>query len=497
MKRLNGCLGLGIFFLILFSSTLTYATPSQSFASKAKACAALLTYNAKRIVDLPFRLARIHRLIEEEFQHTNLNRNLRAFWGFHQRPDVTDYQMRPWNKVPIRDIHPDQVVGMSVEDMVKILQTAMEIEDPIYRYQEQSGKAFDIVEGPDGPTSFLPNLARFMGRNVPQTKYAEKLEKQDSCGSAWCSEEHRHAMAWARMIEKYTGKKPDRSNAAVPTITVTTLDGAQRHLNHRAGTEWGASSAYYIIATHTEGPSHEFAMNVIRDEMKHLTVVSAADVYLNGHVPNSRNWRIFEKTWIEFKEGQKARTGGAATFKNPFNLIEAIAAHVMIEIKMRRYLRTLPLSTLRDIFEAPSKAEILPTEDLSAEALAAHERALNNGVARREQLAKWPKKQREWALEQREFEERNAELINRVIEKEFNSFTGLENNEEATHQALERISFMDLRNHIGASAAARDITLLRSALTDRVVDYRIFRDGLSERELEAGVSNALSSEQAP
>ncbi len=440
---------------------------------KVKNCASYLAGHATRMVELPKRLMTMKRLIDEQFQTATLDRNLYAFYGYHTQPGVNGYLMRPWDKANIKSITPDSIQGMSTREFLAVLQVGMEIEVPILDYSRESGKAFHIL---------LPSLGRFMGRNPHEE--AKALEEAKAQGkelrcdrtTPWCREEDRHGDMWKRLIEKLSGKPANMSNPDIATITSAEEKGAVMHLGDREGTEWGASAAYFILATHSTQDLQIAVKNVLADEIKHLSIVSGADKYLFGTTPMARIKRMLHKTAYEVRTNSGVRTDSDKA-GNLYNAIEIVAAHVMIEIKMRRWLRQVPFRTLRGFFEPNSQRGVLPATPMTVMEQSEFAQKLAKSAEMRETLARWPEGQRKFVMAQQKFEEQNAELIDLIIASKLDGFKGIEASDEHVKEVLNKIDNMDVARLLPPGSDSSDIPLLISALRDRAVDYRIKKNG--------------------
>ncbi|MGE4232873.1 MAG: hypothetical protein AB7F43_06030 [Bacteriovoracia bacterium] len=459
---------MAFFFEILFLFVFSFSSFAQKTTEIGPTdegtveCKKLVYTKWQRTKELPKRLTVMRDLINQEVTEQAFLENVRAFWGSYQLPEERKYQMRPWNKVNMASVDDSQIVGMPKEEFLAILQLAMEIEDPILSYQAESGKAFEVL---------LPSLARFMGRTPRQQAFAEEQNKQKSCGTVWCSEENRHGNMYAKLIERLTGQKVDRSNATYATVTNGDEKGSLRHLSHRQGTEWGASSAYFILATHSIGPLQQVILNVIRDELKHLASVSAADVYLRGHVKWSRTIRMLEKTWIEYRVESKERTDGSEVMNNPFGLAEVLWAHYQIEKRVRGFLKKLPFKTLQTVFDSKTKLDPLPEQTLaSQEEKLIHQSQIENSARTRYMMARWPTKQRKAVYAQVHFEDEHKELIQKIVRRSFRNFVFADEDPvvaEAYRLEIDRLPYSEF------FSSKKDQRKLKKALHDALIHYRI------------------------
>lgn len=450
---------------------------------------------------LPKTLEKIRRIVKREMSTAILDRNLFAFYGFHQLPGVREFEQRPWKKATVSHMTADQINGMSHENAVRIMRTAMEIEDPILGYSWESGKGFRFL---------LPLLGRFMGKNEEQVEYTKKTDKRKWCESAWCEEEKRHGNALARMIEAVSGEVPPRDNPNEFVEATNDVQGAIAHLISRETTEVGASSAYIVLAAHTTGELNRMATNLLRDELKHLTIASAAYIYLFGKNPWERSKQML-KQMKEFFDMHKAeRTGGQQTFKDPITLTETVVTMLWIEYYTRKYLKELPYSTLRHIFEKESQLDALASVEVSAKRREEIERLERKGKELRDNRSLWNEKDRKVVVEQLAFEERNRDLIERITSgAELNGFKGAEiPGSQADREIRGTIVNMTIYGLVTDIILGRftgpgkrtfsqnDLRLLRNVLLDRLRDYQIMSHESAQNPL-VEVDALLDQEVTP
>jgi hypothetical protein len=345
----------------------------------------------KQAVRLPRTLRWMYRMVREDFAPGTLDEYLWSFWGFHHQPEDLRHRARPWQKVELRAIEPGDVTGIALWEMALMLNMAMEDEEPIPAYTRQSGEGFRFL---------LPTLGRFMGKNEEQARY-ETERGVAWCEGAWCAEERRHSNTLARVIERLMKMPPRRDNPNQPMVVTADDEAAVRHLISRQTTEWNASSSYVVMAAHATGPLHPVIRNLERDEVKHLCIMSAADQYLFGPRPWGRFFELVKKGLGNFTSQKKSRSGGEVFGTNPVLAVEGIAAHLLTEWFLRRWLKTVALRTLTEVFETPSSLAELGAEAASPERQAEIDEALRREREKRLRLERWAPKQRRQALAQR------------------------------------------------------------------------------------------------
>ena len=300
--------------------------------------------------------------------------------------------------------------------MALMLNIAMEDEEPIPEYTHQSGEGFRFL---------LPKLGRYMGKNDEQARFGADHDLE-WCEGAWCAEERRHSNTLARIIERLMKMPPKRDNPNKPMAVTADEGAALQHLISRQTSEWKASSSYVIMAAHATGHLHNLIRNLERDEIKHLCIMSAADAYLLGPRPWRRFLDLVKKGLGNYTSQKKSRSGGDAFGTNPVTAIEGIAAHLLTEFWLRKWLRTIPLRTLTIVFEMPSGIPELPAFAPAPQRQAQIDEALKNGQNKRLKLDRWEPEQKRRALEQRRFEESYAGVIEETIESQPEGFNGAE-----------------------------------------------------------------------
>ena len=410
----------------------------------------------RQALRLPKTLLEIHRIVKAEYTPKAFDENLWAHRGFHTEPWDPHYRQRTWQKVAVGNLKAAQVEGISAPEMASIMRMAMEIEDPILDYSHQSGEGFRFL---------LPSLGRFMGKNEEQARYAEE-HKLPWCESAWCSEERRHGNALAKMVAAVTGVVPQRDNPNDVMKVAANEAEAVAHVLSRETTEWNASSVYVIVAAHAKGEMKEFISNVMRDEIKHLSIVSGADLYLFGPRPWAR-LRDMVKVALDFLNYHRSnRSDGGSIGSNPVTLLELGAAHLMSEYYTRKWLKTVPLSTLREVFEPKSNLPELAAFQPGPERQAEIDSLLAEGRAKRDALAGWSFARAKKAAVRAAAEARNQALLTKLTEEKFGGFTGAEPGSPKEALALAGIRGLkasDLGGISGEEAAA-----LRTLLVERL-----------------------------
>jgi hypothetical protein len=396
-------------------------TATEKYHPSAPATRERRKQTLRHAMRLPRTLRNIFRTVREDFSPAALDECLWAFWGFHQESWDAHYRMRPWTKAQLSAIRAGDVTGgLAVWEMALMMYIAMEDEDPILEYTEQSGEGFRFL---------LPALGRFMGKNEEQARYGAE-HGIPWCEGAWCAEERRHSNAFARIIERLTGLSPSRENPNTPMVVTADEKSAVEHIISRQTTEWNASSSYIVMAAHAAGDLHILVRNMARDEIKHLCILSSADTYLFGPRPLGRFVDLVKLGIGNYQRQRAARSGGALLGTNWALAVEGIFSHLLTAIYLTKWLRTVPLRTLTAVFETPSKLPELAAFAPSPERQAEIDEIAREGERKRRTLARWKPKERNKALEQRCFEEKNkqlhARLLQLMVATKLGGFTGAE-----------------------------------------------------------------------
>ena len=354
-----------------FGTTLDFVARFIHWARETRRSREARLVGKRRLKDLPRALKEMAEILDQEMAVDRLDSYLAKFFDYHQG-DSEAAKMRPWNKtslsVEATAISPEQVIGMPLDELVAMMHISMETELPIHSYTIESGDALQFILG---------SLARFMGitkkqakwlmlANLAESKHADKFPNGATLNSAittaideynkgngftgvfeglaheeianaytngikgceaqWCAEEYRHGQLLRRLIRILTGREPESEKWADPTITKNDDESAFKHLSGRNYTETGSAGTYVFMASHARDELRLALMNLVGDELKHLTVVAAADVYLRGKDANNRLLRMLEKGVAELQEAATVRTAGKKVYSNPINIFEAFMA---------------------------------------------------------------------------------------------------------------------------------------------------------------------------
>jgi len=406
-------------------------------------------------VRLPGTLLAIWRIVSHDFAESALDENLREFWGFQLDSQDPRCRARQWRKVRLSAIGPRDVVSLPVRELAFMMNVARELEIPIPEYSRHNGEGLRFL---------LPSLAHFMGMNREEASYAA-AKGLSWCDRPWCAEERRHATTFARLIERLTETPPPRDNPNRPRAVIPTESDALRLLVNRQAAEWNSSSSYIVMAAHATGDLHTLIRNVACDEVKHLNILSAADQYLLGPRPWRRFADLVRHSLGEYRNQKRARSGGADLGRNPVTALEVIAAHILTECRMRKWLRGVPLLSLSAIFEAQPDPQGLGGLTPCVQREDRFDETGRTERAKRLDLARWESGRRRNALAQRAFEATHAAIIRRTLARELDGLSGA----ESPGSQRDRL----LRRRIRRLGPAR----MRTALLGHLRDHEIRKTG--------------------
>jgi hypothetical protein len=426
----------------------------------------------KQLLALPQTLRKLKKLTDEYFQTSTLDENLYAFFGFHQNLGDRFYGQRPWERMNLNTIDGNSIVNISDEEFVSIMIYAMEVEDPILGYSWASGQGFRFL---------LPNMGRFMGKNSEQAEHIRRLkaqgdEKAKWCESPWCEEERRHGNMWAKLTQLISGVDPRRDNPVVPHEPSPDEEGAQFHHYSRQSTEWSATASYLLLAVHADGDLEKATMNVAADEIKHLTLLTAAQAHLFGYSTWTRLKNMIQKSLAEFKAHKTGRSTGSTVGSNPITAFEIIVSHILIEMKMRKYMRTLPESTLRAFFESQSKLPEIEAVDVPADLRAQAEALQEAGAIIRQDYLRWSPKSLAESLKQVAFEKINKKTLDEIIREDFRNFEGAEEYDSrvaSLYRSQLKNEKLDDHTFVGWTPNGPTDENLRRALWNRLREFQI------------------------
>jgi len=447
-----------------------------------------LRQRLSQVLNLPKKFKQIRELVEREYSFAKLDENLFAHYGFHQWPDERHYQARSWTPFKPQDISPENVLTVDPVELVEYMRVAMEIEDPIEDYSRQSGASLRFI---------LPNFARFMGSPQERYDYLDANGITRVCESAWCQEERRHGNAFSQAITMLTGERPDRDNPNEVAEVEEAVEAAFQHAMSRMTTELNASSTYLVFSTYANGALNSSIINMMRDEIKHLTIVSGAVIYLRGPQFLKMLGEISQIAKEFLTYNVENRTTGSGMTSNKITSIEFIYAHLVVMRQLRRYLASLPLSALRKIYDSESNIDAYDAVLASDEALANYASWEKDAEEKRRSLFWWRRQGRVHELNAEAIANSKSKEITLIIENEFDGFKGAEfySSEKAAEirAKINRInvfslSYVDLK--VGDKAVWRKI--LQDALRFYQISNNWFVQDIDSNEFHSNPEKYLN-----
>ncbi|WP_017300648.1 hypothetical protein [Nodosilinea nodulosa] len=164
---------------------------------------------------------------------------------------------RRWSPVRWGEIHPDQVIGISLETFCAILLGTINTEAPIRGYTQASRQYL---------AHFHPPMAQFVGGT------ADAAGQVISPG-LWELEEKRHTPALINLYCRLSGDRPTPVPHSARPYTPSGSPRADlyRHGLHRTATEYGAACLYLWMMAYTTGPLQAVLGELLVDEVNHMT----------------------------------------------------------------------------------------------------------------------------------------------------------------------------------------------------------------------------------
>ena len=180
---------------------------------------------------------------------------------------------RPWPTIAWESIDRGQILGIAPETFLAILAGAAATEAPISGYSQASRQYLERVN---------PQIARLIGGTVtPEGLPAEP--------GLWEKEERRHAPTLRRLYRQLDNdlvsvaetEERDRPSSPAPQPPAKCARPYSsagdprrdlfRHGLHRIVTEYGAVCLYLWLAARTTGALQRVCVEILRDELNHLT----------------------------------------------------------------------------------------------------------------------------------------------------------------------------------------------------------------------------------
>jgi hypothetical protein len=163
-------------------------------------------------------------------------------------------QPRFWDEINIDSININQIVDIDSNLFINVIASAAEVEAPIRDY---------AVESRDYLQACYPEMAKFMGGDTFNGKI--KL-------GVWEKEERQHLPIFAKIYQQLTSEKlePKANTVQGYESDEDFKQAAYYHVINRIATEWGATSIYLWLATHSTGELQQAILQPLQDEINHL-----------------------------------------------------------------------------------------------------------------------------------------------------------------------------------------------------------------------------------
>lgn len=451
-------------------------------------------YNMEKFVlqlkKLPYTLKKLKTMMNAEMHPNVLDANVWAFKGFLDYK-IRDAGLRPWDAVigSMDAVRLSDVENVSPMTVAAIQMMANAIEIPIGPYSNNSGETLRAVS---------PHATRFMGRTDEQEAYfmAQIAKMRDEalaagkpfkepihCEASWCREENRHAGTLRNSATGVVGfpMKEDTQFSSYPGLDPLKIENALFHLFSRNSTEWNAGSGYFLVGGHATGALAGHIGNVRRDELKHQSIFGGLYKYLLGDTYGKRLTEMSKKLIHEIGEkGSSTSLYGDVLNKEPLSLIEIIYIHIRYEMNIRKFFATLPLKSLRKIYDTQINLTPIPELPMSADKQKAIEQLSAREASLRKALARWPKAQREAYEAMEAFEIRLNSNITRLIKEKFITFKGAEDyGSFATAEMglkIDRLEVSDLADYGMGNLSPKEMALLKRSLKETLRDYQIMNN---------------------
>ena len=164
---------------------------------------------------------------------------------------------RPWPVIDWKGITTDHIIGLSPDTFLQIILGIINTELPIRGYSQTSRQYLESVHS---------GLAYFVGGKVDET--GALLEK-----GLWEREEERHGPALIKVYRQLSGTRPPLNPHDPRAYTPSTeqFDDLYRHGMHRVATEYSATCLYIWLMAHTTGPLQHVFLELVKDEINHMT----------------------------------------------------------------------------------------------------------------------------------------------------------------------------------------------------------------------------------
>lgn len=422
-------------------------------------------------------IKKMKTLVDEGFSIEAMDQGLFDFYGATQL-GRRDSQLRPWNIIPggFSAIRPGQVKNIDPQLMSKMMLMASETEMPIYGYSVNSGESM---------RGFMPSVAAFLGKT--QEQYTARITKENLvseegrlnqlgpfCTNVWCAEENRHEVVMEEAGTRISGQ----ANLVPKTFghakqgDFNDANYAIEHLVGRNASEWSASSGYIFFSAHLDGAAKEWVENVRADETKHIAIFSTVFKYIYGNQYDIRMKGMLKKIMFLKNAQQTSNSNGDSLTASAISLFEYLISHLLVEKKMRDFLKSVPLKTMEKFFEAPPKTIVdIESDPIDPSKLKNIQEMIVTEKASRSRLARWGKKERKKYLDLKRVEKDYSPIIESLIRERFNAFVGAE-----VPGSIQNKSILKEINQLNLGLDKKTNESIKLSLRETLRDYQIMNN---------------------
>jgi ferredoxin-NADP reductase len=457
-------------------------------AAKAENAKFYLQRMSKQARGLGKALRKAKEIVNAEMDTSVLDANLFDFYGYLNL-NIEASRLREWQTVPgsFRSIKLSDIQNMDPVLFVKIVMLASQIEAPIHGYSTASGEIFRL----------FPQASRFMGKTFEAAKYHDRTRTPIRCTASWCFEENRHEMMLELVARHLVGFviHNDKPFSADWSLNPYDPKDVKFHVAARANNELAATSTYILLGAHAEGGTAGYLANIRQDEIKHSTIFAGLHHYLYGNTYWDRVRGIAKKFMIEIKDkGLKSEYSNLGS--EMVTLVETLTAQVRYEQKIKNFMASIPLKTLRKFFETQINLDPLKSDETPADKLQKDAELLPIKKQERESLAGWPKELRERALALEAFEREQNNGITALVKNRFRSFRDAEMpgsaKENEYKKQISKLTLGDL-SIAGIPSNKENLALVKESLSSTLRDYQIINNGrVRGLGLNVGFKDAVS-----
>jgi hypothetical protein len=267
---------------------LIHCTQKPKHLDLAGSCSDNLSYLQTR--------SRINHLIDRYLSTSILNGRLDDLKVQFIRPKA-----RPWDPICWKDIHINQIVGVNSDVFLKILAGAVEIEDPIRLYAQES---YGYL------VSSHSKMAKFMGGSSDEKGSLVEI-------SVWEKEERQYGPVFRKIYQQLTGRKlvikPNSVAGYHPSQNPR--QDAYTHTLSRVSTEWGALSVYLWLAAHSTGELQKVVVQPLQDEVNHLAKFWGFNYWAFTQRYTQSLKKAMQSLWILIGHHQQERSQSQSLLK--------------------------------------------------------------------------------------------------------------------------------------------------------------------------------------